>query len=104
MNLFKKYPVAWFVILTVALSFATYFLPLPVEQRSLLVPVLMIFIPTIVSVPMALFTEGRDGIRQMLSTASLRRGGIKWLLVGALFLRSQLHRFHKLHYVPIFKL
>ena len=83
MDLFKKYPVIWFVILTVTLSFATYFLPLPVEQRSLLVPVLMVFIPTLVSIPMALVTEGREGIRQMLSTASLRRGGIKWLLIGA---------------------
>ena len=45
MNLFKKYPVVWFVILTVALSFATYFLPLPAEQKSLLVPVLMVLIP-----------------------------------------------------------
>jgi len=45
--------------------------------------VLMVFIPTIVSIPMALVTEGRDGLRQMLSTASLQRGGIKWLLIGA---------------------
>ena len=43
----------------------------------------MVFIPTLVSIPMALVTEGTDGIRQMLSTASLRRGGIKWLLIGA---------------------
>ena len=83
MNIVKKYPVAWFVILTVALSFATYFLPLPPEQKSLLVPVLMVFIPTIVSITMALVAEGRDGVRQMLSTANLRRGGIKWLLIGA---------------------
>jgi hypothetical protein len=79
----KCHPVLWYVVITVALSFATYFLPLPVEQRSLLVPVLMVFIPTLVSVPMALVTEGREGIRQRLSTASLRRGGVKWLLIGA---------------------
>ena len=79
----KRQPVLWYVVLTVALSFATYFLPLPVEQRSLLVPVLMVFIPTLVSVPVALAAEGREGFRQMLSTASLRRGGIKWLLIGA---------------------
>jgi len=83
MRLLKRQPVLWYVVITVVLSFATYFLPLPVEQRSLLVPVLMVFIPTLVSVPMALATEGRDGLRQMLSTASLRRGGIKWLLIGA---------------------
>ena len=43
----------------------------------------MVLIPTLVSIPMALITEGREGIRQMLSTASLRHGGIKWLLIGA---------------------
>jgi membrane protease YdiL (CAAX protease family) len=79
----KRHPVLWYAVITVALSFAAYFLPLPIEQKSLLVPVLMVFIPTLVSVPMALVTEGREGIRQMLSTASLRRGGIKWLLIGA---------------------
>ena len=79
----KRHAVLWYVVLTVALSFATYFLPLPIEQKSLLVPVLMVFIPTIVSLPLALLTEGKDGIRQILSTASLRRGGVKWLLIGA---------------------
>jgi CAAX protease family protein len=79
----KRQPVLWYVVITAALSFATYFLPLPVEQRSLLVPVLMVFIPTLVSVPIALVAEGREGIRQRLSTASLRSGGVKWLLIGA---------------------
>ena len=83
MRSLKNNSVLWFVVLTVALSFATYFLPLPVEQKSLIVPVLMVFIPTIVSIPLAFITEGMDGIRQMLSTASVRRGGIKWLLIGA---------------------
>src|SRR5215510_4706914 len=83
MYMFKQYPVLWYVILTVALSFGTYFLPLPAEQKSLLVPVLLVFIPTIISIPLAWITEGRDGIRQMLSTASLHRGGVKWLLIGA---------------------
>ena len=78
----KRHSILWFAVITVALSFASYFLPLPVEQRSLLVPVLMVFIPTIVSIPLALVTEGRDGIRQILSTASLRHAGIQWLLIG----------------------
>jgi len=82
MYTFKRYSVFWFILITVALSFGTYFLPLPIEQKSLLVPVLMVFIPTLVSLPLAFITEGRDGIRQMLSTASFRRGGVKWLLIG----------------------
>ena len=83
MYTFKRHSVFWFILITVALSFGTYFLPLPIEQKSLLVPVLMVFIPTLVSLPLAFITEGRDGIRQMLSTASFRRGGVKWLLIGA---------------------
>lgn len=83
MNALKRHPVLWYTVITVVLSFATYFLPLPLEQKSLLVPVLMVFIPTLVSIPMALVTEGRAGMRQMLSTASLRRGGVKWLFIGA---------------------
>ena len=83
MYTFKRHSVFWFILITVALSFGTYFLPLPIEQKSLLVPVLMVFIPTLVSLPFAFITEGRDGIRQMLSTASFRRGGVKWLLIGA---------------------
>lgn len=79
----KRHPILWYSVIAVALSFATYFLPLPVEQKGLLVPVLMVLIPTFVSIPMALITEGRDGIRQMVATASLGRGGIKWLLIGA---------------------
>ena len=83
MYTFKRHSVFWFILITVALSFGTYFLPLPIEQKSLLVPVLMVFIPTLVSLPLVFITEGRDGIGQMLSTASFRRGGVKWLLIGA---------------------
>jgi membrane protease YdiL (CAAX protease family) len=79
----KRHPVLWYAVITVVLSFATYFLPLPVEQKSLLVPMLMVLIPTLVSIPMILVTEGRDGFRQMLATAGPRRGGSKWLLIGA---------------------
>jgi membrane protease YdiL (CAAX protease family) len=83
MNTLKSYSVFWFIAITVLLSFGTYFLPLPIEQKSLLVPVLMVFIPTLVSIPLAFLTEGKDGIGQMLSTASFHRGGVKWLLISA---------------------
>lgn len=76
----KRHSVLWFVILTLALSFGTYFLPLPVEQRSLLVPVLLVLIPTMVCIPLAFFTEGTQGIRQLFSTV---RGAWKWSLIGA---------------------
>lgn len=71
----------WFVLLTVTLSFAAYFIPLPIESSSLLVPVILVFIPTIVCIPLAFIAEGRDGLRQLFSSA---KGGLKWLLIGAL--------------------
>ena len=76
----KRHSVPWFVILTVTLSFGTYFLPLPVEQKSLLVPILLVLIPTIVCIPLAFFTEGIDGIRQLFSSV---RGAWKWGGIGA---------------------
>ena len=77
----KRYSVLWYVIIiTVALSFATYFLPLPDEQKSLLVPVLLVLVPTVVCIPLAFLTEGREGIRQLFSSV---RGVWKWIWIGA---------------------
>jgi len=77
----KRHSVLWYVIITVALSFGTYFLPLPVESRALLVPVLLVFVPTIVCIPLAYLAEGKDGLRQLFSKAG---SGLRWLLVGAM--------------------
>lgn len=76
----KNYSILWFVLLTVALSFGAYFLPVPVEGKTLLVPVILVFIPTLVSVLLAFLTEGRDGIRQLFSSV---RGAWMWILIGA---------------------
>jgi membrane protease YdiL (CAAX protease family) len=71
----------WFVLLTIALSVAGYFLPLPTETRSLLVPVIMVFVPAIVCLALVLITEGWLGIRQLFFRAE---GGPQWLLLGFL--------------------
>ncbi|HEX5942443.1 MAG TPA: CPBP family intramembrane glutamic endopeptidase, partial [Anaerolineales bacterium] len=76
----KRYSVLWFVVLTVVLSFGAYFLPLPTEQKSLLVPILLVLIPTLVCAPLAFFTEGKEGIRQLFSRV---RGAWRWVLIGA---------------------
>ena len=78
----KRHSVPWFVIFTVTLSFGAYFLPLPVEQKSLLVPILLVLIPTIVCIAVVFFTEGKDGIRQLFSSV---RGAWKWGGIGAGF-------------------
>jgi membrane protease YdiL (CAAX protease family) len=80
-NMLKRYSVLWFVILTLVLSLASYFLPLPADSRSVLVPVLLVLIPTVVCIPLVFLTEGRDGIRQLFSSV---RGMWMWVLIGAL--------------------
>ena len=76
----KRQSVLWFVVITLVLSVGTYFLPLPSESKSLVVPLILAFIPTLVAVPMAFLTEGRDGIRQLFSSV---RGAGRWVLIGA---------------------
>jgi uncharacterized protein len=71
----------WFVLFTFVLSFAGYFIPLPAETRSLLVPVIVVFVPAIVCIVLALVLEGRVGLRQLFSSAN---SGLKWLLIGFL--------------------
>ena len=75
----KRYPVLWFVAITLALSLAAYFLPLPAQQRSLAVPVLLVFVPTLVCIPITFLTDGREGLRQLFSGV---RGAWKWILIG----------------------
>ena len=55
-NVLKRHSVLWFVVITITLSFGAYFLPLPVEQKSLLVPILLVLIPTIVCISIVLLT------------------------------------------------
>lgn len=62
-----------------ALSFGAYFLPLPAEGKALLVPVILVLVPTLVSVPLAFLAEGRDGVRQLFSSV---HGAWIWILIG----------------------
>jgi len=80
MNMLKRQPVFWYVVITVVLSFAAYFLPLPAEQRGLLVPVLLVLVPTVVCISLVYFTEGSHGLSQLFSSV---RGVGKWVLIGA---------------------
>jgi membrane protease YdiL (CAAX protease family) len=76
----KRYPILWFVILTTILSVGVYFLPLPGEQKSLLVPFLLVFVPTVVSIPLAFLVDGREGFRQLFMRVP---HAWKWALIGA---------------------
>jgi membrane protease YdiL (CAAX protease family) len=77
----KNNSVLWFILLTMALSFACYFVPLPTNSRSLLVPVLLVVVPALVCVLLVAIVEGRAGFLQLFARAN---GGYIWLLIGAL--------------------
>jgi membrane protease YdiL (CAAX protease family) len=77
----KNNSVLWFVLLTMALSFACYFVPLPPDTRALLVPVLLVVVPALVCVLLVSIVEGRAGFRQLFARA---KSGYIWLLIGAL--------------------
>ena len=77
----KQYSVLWYVVMMVGLSFAAYFMPWPAESRALLVPVVLVFVPAVVCIPLTYVTEGSGGLRQLFSKAS---GGLRWLFIGVL--------------------
>ena len=77
----RRHAVLWYVVITITLSFAAYFLPFRPEQKSLLVPVVLVLVPAVVCIPLAYLAEGKDGLRQLFSSAG---AGLKWPLIGAL--------------------
>lgn len=77
----NKNSVFWFVLLTLALSAACYFAPLPRDVRPLLIPVMLVVVPALVSVLLVAGTEGRAGLQQLFARA---KGAVQWLLIGVL--------------------
>jgi len=73
----KRYPVAWFCGLTVALSFAAYLLPVPRE----VLPFLIVLVPALVSIALARVTDGRGGIRALLGKLVQWRVSLKWVAI-----------------------
>lgn len=78
--LLTRQQVASFCTLTVLLTFATYWLPLP---RSAL-PFLMVLIPLIVAIGLTAITEDAAGVRLLLAKAGQWRIRLRWLAVALL--------------------
>lgn len=78
--LLTRQPVAIFCILTVLLTFATYWLPLP---RPVL-PFLMVLIPLVMAIGLTAITEGMAGVRLLLGKAGQWRIDAKWFAVALL--------------------
>lgn len=71
-----------FVALTLLLTFTAYLLPLPAESKSILFPIVVALIPTLVATFLAGFAERRGALKELYS--KLRIGIPRWLLVSIL--------------------
>jgi uncharacterized protein len=67
-----------FCALTIALSFTATLLPLPSE----VVPVMMVFIPALVALGLAALTDGRSGVRALLSKLGQWRLHPLWIVAA----------------------
>jgi uncharacterized protein len=69
---------AVFCALTIALSFAATQLPLPSE----IVPVVMVFVPTLVALSLTAVTDGWTGVRTFVSKLGQWRVRLKWIVMA----------------------
>ena len=74
----KQRALAIFCILTIALSFAATLLPLPTE----VIPVGMVFIPALMAICLTALSEGKTGVRLLLSKLVQWRISIKWVIIA----------------------
>ena len=74
----KQRALAIFCILTIALSFAATLLPLPTE----VIPVVMVFIPALMAICLTALSEGKTGVRLLLSKLVQWRISIKWVIIA----------------------
>jgi len=74
----RERAVAIFCVVTVALSFATYLLPLPREALAFV----LVAIPTLMALILAVVTEGLAGIGRLLRQLGRWRVGLRWYVVA----------------------
>ncbi len=74
----KQRALAIFCTLTIALSFAATLLPLPTE----VIPVVMVFIPALMAICLTALSEGKTGVRLLLSKLVQWRISIKWVIIA----------------------
>jgi membrane protease YdiL (CAAX protease family) len=78
----KQHPVASFIVLTLGLSFAAFFLPVPPEGAFAIIALMAVMIPTIVAVALVGIMEGRRGVGAFLRQCFRWRSPLKWYLIA----------------------
>jgi membrane protease YdiL (CAAX protease family) len=74
----KQHALVIFCVLTIALTFAATLLPLPGEA----VPVVIVFIPAFMAIALATLSEGRAGVRSLLSKMTHWHISFKWVAIA----------------------
>jgi membrane protease YdiL (CAAX protease family) len=78
----KQHPVVSFIILTLGLSFAAFFLPIPPEGAFAVIALVAVMIPTVVAFVLVAFMEGRRGVGAFLRESFRWRSPLKWYLIA----------------------
>jgi uncharacterized protein len=77
-SLLKQYALAIFCALTIAFTFSATLLPLPGES----VAVVMVFIPALMAISLTALSEGKAGVRSLLSKLAQWRISLKWVVMA----------------------
>jgi membrane protease YdiL (CAAX protease family) len=75
-------PVATFIILTLGLSFAAFFLPVPPEGDFAVIALVAVMIPAIVAVALVGLMEGRRGVGAFLRQTFRWRSPLIWYVLA----------------------
>jgi membrane protease YdiL (CAAX protease family) len=78
----NQHPVASFIVLTLGLSFAAFFLPVPPEGAFAIIALAAVMIPTTVAFALVALMEGRHGVGAFLRESFRWRSPLKWYLIA----------------------
>ena len=74
----KQHALAIFCTITIVLTFAATRLPLPGEA----IPVVIVFIPALMSILLTALSEGKAGVRSLLAKLAQWRISLKWVVIA----------------------
>ncbi|HTP06919.1 MAG TPA: CPBP family intramembrane glutamic endopeptidase [Anaerolineae bacterium] len=78
----NQHPVASFIVLTLGLSFAAFFLPVPPEGAFAIIALMAVMIPTIVAFALVALIEDRQGVGDFLRESFRWRSPLKWYVIA----------------------
>ena len=78
----RRHPVISFIVVTLGLSFAAFFLPLPPDSAFAVIALVAVTFPTIVALGLVAVTEGRRGVGTFVRQSFRWRSSLIWYLLA----------------------